>query len=260
MTPSRILSGLSSLIFPLAVLGLVLAGCEEPDADVDPVLDSTESSGDPSGDGDGDPSGDGDGDPGCLGAVVDEQSCSACGLTWENVTLVAVESVSMGDDSWELIEQDDRVLGYSRFSRISATFSEGYVGFDVREIDDSARILGGRLSLYHRPGLPSPTPNTSIELITALANDWSFETAQVGDLSPASVISETYEQFEVEGYNVFEFDPGAWDYAADLDDDWMTLGIDEIHMEQGMGEEYWVQFDGASVVGFEPYVELDLCH
>ena len=147
--------------------------------------------------------------------------------------------------------RDNRVRAYTG-SGASPLDIHGLLKFDFSKVPDASNILAVRmvLTLEHRYGSPRNKP--VVDVFWSADDKWTRAAATKANGTPAAWVNWHVVDF-FGNVHVFPLDLAAHDFTADLKDDLVTLGIDNVNPAYS-----YVYFFGptGSPAGPAPYLEV----
>jgi hypothetical protein len=199
------------------------------------------------------------------GAWSGEQpSCAAC--VSKMASIDSSQSVSLQHGGGTVYRDDHPVRVYSHPQSVCGGSNPcdvvGWFGFDLSSVSDSVIIDGMRLYGYtDEVRLPA-----TVRVQHGAGNDWSRDTVTEADIEPidaeVSPSNVSMADEDVGSFKVFAIDVGARDFHADLTDDWISLGLDNVETDLGLDNvetEYSYAFIAHSFGPNPAYLEIDYC-
>ena len=175
-------------------------------------------------------------DPGTYYLIVDGYSTSnrgpyrlaisLFGCLTEGFTVYGIESVSLDHTGQHAPYNERDVL---RAYTSSTQDTTGWIGFDMSNIPDNLLISDMALNLRHTTWYRSPKNDPETVIVYSTANHWSRMEADITTIQRGDAVSDITSEFIVDDWNTFPIDVNSHNWTEDLDDNWLTLGVDEIN-------------------------------
>jgi len=142
-----------------------------------------------------------------------------------NLWVDAVQNITI-DYIGATVWRDNRVRAYRS---PPSTDAVGWSLFDTTPLAALSTVTDVSLHLHGENAFGSPANNPETVIMVSSANAWDRATATDQDIPLDAEVSMTSTLiFDPTTYNEFVLDPTAWDVAGDIQDGFMTLGIDNI--------------------------------
>ena len=127
-----------------------------------------------------------------------------------------------------------------------------WVGFDMSNIPDSLEVSAVTLNLRHYNGYRNPQNNPIMNVVNSEANLWNREEAAIEALVVGHAVSGEFTEFAIDDWNAFPLEANAPNWHADLADNWLTLGINNVDEEAR-----WVYFHGTDDTNTRPNLLIE---
>lgn len=180
-------------------------------------------------------------------------TCNPCVV--QSTTLTAVTSLSVNypsggtyNDNSTRAYQNPGSTGCAGGGGCDIT---GWIGFNTSTIPDTATITAMTLRAYANTVQMGPT----VRLQYSTINNWNRTTP--GTMFPRSVPAASTSALAqtVNAYNAHTVNVGSFNWAADLADNWMTLGLFNTSTAYS-----YAYYDGSDATGNRPTLTVTYCN